>query len=187
MPRSVSPAFAAACAAGTVRPALLVEGYFDSGTVRLWSGIGALEWNGATYTGAGSILAIDPIEETGRVEAVGTRITLSGLPVDILALALAEPYQGRIVRIRQALLDENYGILADPDERFTGRADVMAIAEDGRSCTIALTVESRLIDLQRPRERRYTHDDQQSVYPGDRGFEFVAALQDKQIQWGPKG
>lgn len=219
--RSVSLGFAAAVEADVVAPAILVEGLFDSGAVRLWSGIGELTWNGHTWTGAGNLLAIGTIAEKGSVEAIGTTVTLSGIPSELVSLALAEPYQGRLVKIYLALfttgaaadyvyLTETDGdymttrtgdrlyvttvnggaagtIIADPDERFTGRADVMALSDDGQTATITLSVESRLIDLQRPRSRRYTHDDQQIYYPADLGLQYVADLQDKEFTWGSGG
>lgn len=184
MPRSVTSGFASAVAAGTVYPAILVEGNFDSGPLRLWSGIGNLTWNTYTWTGAGTLLGVETISEKGTVEALGTTVSLTGIPSSIISLALAEPYQGRLIRIYQALLDATGAVISDPDERFTGRADVMSISDDAATCTISMTVESRLIDLQRPRWRRYTNEDQQIDYPGDRGFEFVASIQDKPIKWG---
>ena len=184
MPRTINPAFASALAAGEVLPAIFVEGLFDSGAVRLWSGIGQITWNSVVWTGAGQLIAVDTIQERGDVQALGTAVTLSGIPSDIVALALAEPYQGRIVRIYQALLTTAGAVVADPDERFTGRCDVMSIADDGQTASIRMTVESRLIDLQRPRERRYTNEDQKSRYPTDRGLEFLAAIQDRAVRWG---
>jgi hypothetical protein len=41
-----------------------------------------------------------------------------------------------------------------------------------------------LIDLNRAREWRYTHESQQQISPGDRGFEYVAGLQEREIRWG---
>ena len=184
MPRTLNGAFASAVAAGQVFPAILVEGLFDSGALRLWSGIGDLSWSSYTWTGAGNVLAVDAITERGDIQALGTTVTLSGIPSATVSLALAEPYQGRIIRIYQALLTSAGVIVADPDERFTGRADVMGIRDDAQTATISMTVESRMIDLQRPRERRYTHADQQIAYPTDRGLEYVATIQDQQIKWG---
>ena len=49
---------------------------------------------------------------------------------------------------------------------------------------ITLLAENRLRDLERLRARNYTDADQQAEYPGDRGFEFVPALQTMSIPWG---
>jgi hypothetical protein len=187
MPRALTTNFVAAVTAGVVRPALLVEAIFDSGPLRLWTGLGDLTWNGVTWTGAGQLLGIEPVEETAAIQANGTRITLTGIPSSLVALALAEPYQGRIVRVYLALLDDNFAVIADPDALFTGRADVMSIEDGAETCAITMSVESRLIDLQRARARRYEHEDQQIDYPGDLGFAFVTQIQDKPFRWGPGG
>jgi len=62
--------------------------------------------------------------------------------------------------------------------------DQMTIAEGPETSQIAMTVESRLIDLDRVRLRRYTSEDQKSRFPGDLAFDFVNDLQDKEIFWG---
>jgi hypothetical protein len=49
---------------------------------------------------------------------------------------------------------------------------------------VSISYESRLIDLERSRESRYTNEDQQRAFPGDRGFEFVPSLQDLSLTWG---
>jgi len=67
---------------------------------------------------------------------------------------------------------------------FSGRMDVMSITEDGDSCTITMTAESRLIDLERPRLRRWTSEDQKGLDATDKGFEFVNSLQEASIKWG---
>ena len=58
--------------------------------------------------------------------------------------------------------------------------------EGPESATITLNLESRLIQLERPKNRRYTHEDNKKDLPGDLGFEFVTDLQDKEIIWGKK-
>ena len=60
----------------------------------------------------------------------------------------------------------------------------MSIDDGGQTCTISVSAESRLIDLDRTRERRYTSEDQKIDFPNDKGLEFIADLQDKEIIWG---
>jgi hypothetical protein len=67
---------------------------------------------------------------------------------------------------------------------FAGRLDVPTIMDGADRCEIQITYESRLIDLNRAREWRYTHESQQQISPGDRGFEYVAGLQEREIRWG---
>ena len=49
---------------------------------------------------------------------------------------------------------------------------------------ITVTVENKLIMLERPRNRRYTDQDQKNLFSGDKGLEFVDDLQDKELVWG---
>jgi len=66
---------------------------------------------------------------------------------------------------------------------FKGRMDTMNIAL-GKTATITLTAESRLIDWSRPRIRRYTNADQQERFSADKGFEFVSDTVEIEIVWG---
>ena len=62
--------------------------------------------------------------------------------------------------------------------------DVMTIQEDGQTATVSITVENVLVDLERPRIRKLTDEEQQSRYPGDISLQSVASLQDRQLSWG---
>ena len=81
-------------------------------------------------------------------------------------------------------IDSSGALVVDPYTTFQGRLDVPEIVDGGDDCTIQISYESRLIDLERARERRYTHEDQQIDSPGDKGFEFVTLIQDQTVVWG---
>ena len=60
----------------------------------------------------------------------------------------------------------------------------MTIKDNGEIATITVTAESKLIDLDRSRERRYTSEDLKIDFPDDKGLEYIDDLQDKEIVWG---
>ena len=183
--RDLTAGMADAVTAPVIAPVMLAEALFDSGAVRVWSGYGELSWAGLTWYGAGHLLSVSAVTETQELRATGATFALSGIPSDLLGLALTEPYQGRPVRLLFGAMDTAAGaIIGDPYQMFAGRCDVMEITEGGDSATIEIAVESRLIDLERPRERRYEHEDQQTDFPGDRGLEYVPSLQNQEIKWG---
>jgi hypothetical protein len=62
--------------------------------------------------------------------------------------------------------------------------DQMNIEESADTATIEVTVENKLVDLERARVARYTSGYQKSIYPNDLGLDFVESLQDKQLPWG---
>lgn len=187
MARDIPAPFLAALAGAEITPFFAVDLMFQSGAVYLWSGYGDLYRTDTanTYLGAGQLLNISTVEETTEIQAVGANFTLSGIPSDFLSLALQEPYQGRECRIYFGSLVTG----VDPSflEIFSGEMDQMNIIEASDTCTISVSAENALIKLDRPVIRRLTNTDQQSRYPNDKGLEYVASLQDKEIYWGRKG
>jgi hypothetical protein len=163
-----------------ISPFFAVDLDFDSVPLYLWSGYGNLTIGSKVYLGAGDVLNISSITETAEVSARGATITLSGVPSSKITLALQTPYQGRECRIY-------FGVVSDPNdyvEVFSGEIDQMNVEESGDSASISVTVENVLIRLERPVIRRLTNEDQKSRYPDDKGLEFVASLQEKELFWG---
>ena len=184
MSREMTTALSEALDAGDLRPAIFFEGAFPSGMVRIWTGSGPLDWDGKSWTGVGVLLGLGALEETSDVVAAGTTVSLSGVPLDLVQMAIEEARQGLPGRIWLGLLTEDGSIIANPVQAFSGRLDVPEIKDDADTCTITISYESRLIDLTVARSWRYTHESQQVLYPGDLGFEYVTAIQDREITWG---
>jgi hypothetical protein len=183
MSRDLSPVVAAAVIAPSVQLALLAEFDFAGGPVRFWTGYGQQTWNGVVWTGSGELGGVSPISETTTVGAASMSFTLSGVPSDIIALALGDAYRGKACKLYLAIVDSN-AIIQDAYQVFGGRMDIMKIADTGPTCTITLNVENQLLDMGRARDLRYTDEEQQRLFPGDRGLEYVAKLSEKPIYWG---
>lgn len=191
-----------------VYPFFAVELKFDGDNIlRLWTGQGTLVLeDGTSWVGTGNLLNISAIEETSELAVKGATLTLSGVPSEVLSLALSEPYQGRVCNIyfgtfsQGSILQESssYILLQDGsrieletgekgfNEIFSGYMDQMNIEESGETSTIQLLVENKLVDLERARVARFTSGYQKSIYAGDLGLDFLEDLQDKQISWGRK-
>jgi hypothetical protein len=180
MSRDIATVITNALGDEVMEPFFAIDLEFDSGTLRFWTGVGDKTINGQTYIGAGTFLNISDIEETAEIAAAGITLTLSGIPSELLSLALTEPYQNRRCLIYFGIA----GNEADMAILFTGTMDRMDIEEGAESSTISLAVENRLLDLERIRVRRFTNRDQQSRFPGDRGLEFVETIQDRELFWG---
>lgn len=181
MARTVPAAILTALGQPNVAPFYAVEFDFDTAPVRFWTGYGDRTIEGNTYLGAGSLIGISGLEEVSDLSAKSATISLTGVPPELVSLALQEPYQNRGCRILFGVTNVD-----DVVEVFGGFMDVMTIEDSGDTSTISLTVESKLVQLERPKIRRYTHESQQARYPGDTFFSFVADLQDKEVVWGRK-
>src|SRR5262245_20795596 len=107
MARDLTSAAAAAVAADLVRPVIFYEGVYETGVLRLWSGVGTIEWNGQSWFGAGQMLGISPIEETSEIRAVGFSVALTADASAILSLNLGAARQGLPGSVWIGFFDEN--------------------------------------------------------------------------------
>lgn len=180
MSRDISTVIAQSLSDEVLSPFFAIDLEFDSGTLRLWTGVGAKVINGETYVGAGNFLQISEMRETAELRASGVTLSLNAIPTEILGLALQEPYQERPAKVYFGVAGQQSAM----SEVFTARMDQMTIEEGSQTCTIQLTVENVLIDLERQRVLRFTNNNQQSRFPDDRGFEFVETIQQRELFWG---
>lgn len=179
MTRSTPASLLTALSQPEVQPFYAVEMDFDSAPVRFWTGYGDRTIGGETYLGTGNLLSISGLEEVSDLSAKRITLQLSGVPASLVSLALQEPYQNRECKVYFGTTDTS-----TPIEVFSGLMDVMTIEDSGDTSTISLTVESKLVRLEKASNWRYTDGSQKSRYPSDTFFSYLADLQDRDIVWG---
>jgi len=179
MTRTVPAALLTALSQPEVYPFYAVEMAFDSAPVRFWTGYGDRTINSNTYLGAGNLIGISGLEEVNDLSAKNIKLTLSAVPQSLVSLALQEPYQRRVCKVYFGTTDTD-----EPIEVFSGLMNTMSIEDGGDSSVITLTVESKLVRLDKASNWRYTEANHQSRHAGDTFFSYVADLQDKDILWG---
>jgi len=162
-----------------VQPFYAVEFELDTAPIRLWTGYGDKVINSDTYTGSGNLLTIDGFEEVADLSAKSITISVSGIPSDLLEDALTEPYQRRPCRVYFGTRDQSTIV-----EIFSGFLNTMTIEDSGETSTISVLVDSKLVRLERPSNRRYTEESHRARYPSDNFFSYVQSLQQKDIVWG---
>ncbi|MEN9806090.1 MAG: hypothetical protein RL756_598 [Pseudomonadota bacterium] len=185
--KSLSIAQQSALDASHVVPVVFAQIDFASGNVQRYCTAGAsIAWNGYTWLGTGGLVNIEPIRETGSIESVGLRLTMSGVPSTLVSLALQGEFQGRPVTLWLALLDANGALIGTPITEYAGRLDTMTIVDGADSATISVTVESEMASLMGASVRRHTDADHQKDYPGDKIFAFVAQMKERALPF-PSG
>lgn len=185
--RSLTNTMAAAIQQPIVRPVIFYEGWFKNGVLNLWSGLGEIVWDQKVWTGTGGLLNISQVEETDQQQASGIVVSLSAVPSSKIALALAEVQRNQAGYVWLGLLDEVEDVIDDPHIIFRGRMDAVSIEDGAESAIIKVSYENEMITLEHARELRYTDQEQQRLFPGDKGLEFIAGLQDKTLRWGSRG
>lgn len=183
--RNLSQEMINALSAPVIWPALLLRGFFKSGEIRLWTGVGMLVHEGIAYQGMGDLISISTIEETDDIKATGVQIVLSAIKTEVIALALLELERGRRGDIYFGCLYESgNSLVPSPTLLFRGRLNTAQIRDAVEGPQLVLGYENELIDLERPRTRRYTAQEQRRYYPGDAFLDYIADLVDKKLNWG---
>lgn len=169
---------------GAISIEVLYEGGFSTETIRLWTGIGDLVWNSNTFKGNGYLLGIPGYTETkNQYQGNGVSVVLSGIPAELLAFALNDTSPKNTGKIYLAIFDMSGDIL-HVEQLFSGTLDQSVVNESPNYSEVVFTYEDEMSKLYVDRELRFTHEEQQSRYPGDRGFEYGPSIASKRIYWG---
>lgn len=184
MARSLPAALATQFAADELKPFYAVELGFDSGTLRFWTGLGEITANSVTWDGAGMVLSISSPNEGIDLSADGITISFAGLDTSIIGVVLTQNYRNRSAKVFIGALDATNQPVSDLYQVFAGRIDIMSIEEDGQTATVVMSVENVLIDLERPRSRKLTDEEQRKRFFDDPSLSKIGKLQDRQISWG---
>lgn len=196
MSRTIDSGLLAALTGNSVEPFYAVELLFDVktttdvngdpvdlGPMRMWSGLGDRTINvrgtDQVFAGVGALLNIAAAEEVSDLSAKAMTISLSGIDTNLISLALQEPYQRRKARIYMG----EKGV-SEVVEIFSGQMDTMQITDEPDMSTIVMTIESKLVELERSRNWRYTDESHKARHSDDTFFSFVQSIQDQQVAWG---
>lgn len=184
MSRDLGAIVEADLTADHIKPFFALDLHFDLGSLYFWTGLGPITLNSNDYVGTGNFMTITEVEETMETAVRGLGVGLTGLPPEVISLALSEPFQGRPAHLHFGLIDTSTGVASNLVEIFAGSMDTMDIEEGPETSTVKLNIENKLIDLERPRVARFTSANQRSRFPGDRGLDALPWLQDREIRWG---
>lgn len=182
MPRSLPSPMLSAFPSNAMALCYLVDIQLASGAAHVWSGVGSVVWNGNTYLGVGSLGAVGEVSEGSDVRADGTSIALSGIDPALLNDTVNDIQVGAPATVWLALFSE--GTIVCAYSLFAGTVDKPSLGVGPETFTIALGLETRMANLQRPSNRRYTSADQRNYYPLDSGFDWVETLNDIALLWG---
>ena len=163
-----------------------VKAEFDTDDILVWSGIDDLVIGSDTYTGAGTLLSVSNSEDNLELKSNGLVVSLSGMDTTIVNYALTENYQNRPLTLFMGYVMGGTNEVAGTLTIFKGRMTSLVINDAPDGSTVTIDAENRLVDLDRPSNLRYTKESQNFLHSGDTGFNRVASLQDKQINWGTK-
>lgn len=187
MSRGLAAANVTAATAAHKRPIVFLELQFDSGTLRLHNAVGTYTWGGNTWLGVGALGEVPPSEESEGQSPYRISYRLNGLNSTILQEALNEEVFERLAIRYDGFIGDDGQLVADPDEVRRDYMDTMEVLRGEEMESVMLNCESELVrDTQAP-GGLFSDEDQQALFSGDTGFQYLAQMIDAQVHWGPGG
>ena len=142
------------------------------------------QWaSGNTYLGVGDLGDISAARESEALGPASITLTLSGVDSDYISEALNSGNLYDTVTIYQGLRQDDGELYDDPWILWKGHYEFASVSV-GEQSAVAITCQHDLSQLNEKHGGRYTDEDQQSVYSGDVGLEFVADMIDVKLLWG---
>jgi hypothetical protein len=182
MPRDLPSLMIAPITSNAVSPCYLLDIQLVSGTEHVWNGVGTVSWNGNSYKGVGSFGAVSDIQEGSEVKADGTSVSLSGIDPTLLNETLNDIQVSAPATVWMGVFSE--GAILTAYKIFGGTVDKPQVGIGVDAIAITLALETKLANLQRANNRRYTAADQRRYYTDDSGFNWVEQQNDIAEIWG---
>lgn len=158
---------------------------FPSGFVRAHDGSGTISFGGNDYLGIGQFGRVEAVRETTSIVSQAAKLQLSGVDPALLS-TIGTGYQGRSATLFFGVVNQETNlVVAQPEELWSGRIDTLIVSLSKGAATISINCEPRL--RREPRIARYTHQDQQLQFVGDRFFDIVAKIPGFAGTWGARG
>lgn len=152
---------------------------------RACTGVRTYTTLGFDWLGIGEISGISDIADAADIAARQVTITASGVDPWITEPVLSRTnYKGRSAVIYRGLLDADNDLVDDPWIIWQGRMDVGSMVRDDQTNAAQIVCEPLAARLLRANVSRYSDQDHQIRFPGDKFYEFLPEMEKKDANWG---
>lgn len=161
--------------------ALLVEIDHPDGLVHVWSHSGTLVYNGFDWIGIGVLGRITAPQQSTALAIQQVTFEMSGLPpsVDKWLGKKIKNRQGRawLAAVKKQKVIDTFLVIDSVLDYATMKTD------NDRSVTISITGNVGFVSIERAINLSWTHEWQQTQYPGDTGLSLIPQLTNKDSNW----
>jgi len=182
MARALSAAFKAATKADNIIHGYAVELDFPFGIERMNSTPMTVQINGNTFIGAGDLMTVPTVKESGNIADLGVTIGFSGIDNARLQAIMNADIQYRPMVMWELVFNADHTLL-DTHQIGSWRMDT-ATASVGDVSQVNIKASSLWDSWRIKKDRFYTNEDQIGRHPGDTFFKQLVPNMDKVVLWG---
>jgi len=180
--RELEAGLKAAAQSAVFNYVLLVDLAFPSGVVYAHNSIGTISFGGNDYLGVGALGSIGVINESSELVDQPINLGLSSIDSSIIDAIKTDDVYGRDANIYIGVLDVDGGLVGTPTNWVAGYMDTTSIVI-GDQNSISIKIQTKSAKLRQKNNKRWTLEDHQFKYPGDRFFEFLPYVILAQPTW----
>ena len=165
--------------------AILLHFEFLTDPKRIHLGYGPVKAGGHVWQGIGEAGGMQGLERASRGSAPQATFSLSGVDNDHLSAFLSQrtEVKGRKVNVyaqfyTQDLQPIDYLLLV-----YSGRMDRMSLRRSVSTSTVYVTAEQPFARRARVPNGTLSDRDQKRLFPGDRGLELIAQIENHKAYW----
>ncbi len=166
----------------------LVEMLFTTATYRFTNWTHTVNWAGHDWLGYGTVLGINQVSESERLQWPALDISLNIANQAWLALALGNvaTYRHRPINLYFAVLDDELRAVGEPELCWAGEMDQVRLKTgngEGDAGVVSMRCEIPGKDGRGPQTLRLNNAQHQARYAGDTGLSRIEALSGKPVTW----
>ena len=151
----------------------LIELVFDEGEINIWSLPFDGEFEGKDYQALDGLTGGISYRSSLDGGSPDASADLSGNSTELINIALNEPFQNRITRIRIGNLQEDEKTIDAVETLFVGRMVAMPVTLDADGSEVSVEVNSIFEDLNEGTDLRFSDADQARINRDDRMFSRI--------------
>ncbi|MGI9503982.1 MAG: hypothetical protein ACR2RE_13115, partial [Geminicoccaceae bacterium] len=151
----------------------LIELVFDEGEINIWSLPFDGEFEGKDYQALDGLTGGISYRSSLDGGSPDASADLSGNSQELINIALNEPFQNRIARIRIGNLQEDEKTIDAVETLFVGRMVAMPVTLDADGSEVSVEVNSIFEDLNEGTDLRFSDADQARINRDDRMFSRI--------------
>ena len=157
-------------------PVHFVSVHLDAYILYMNDSYKTIDFGGNSYLPTGNLMGFSDIVETAELIVSSMTLSLSGVSQDWISLVLNEDYINREVKVYTGFLNRfTQELIPDPFLIFDGRIDTPTLSEnpDDGTSIVSVSATNAWVDFNRMTGRHSNNEEQQMLFPGDKGFEFA--------------
>jgi len=154
------------------KPVVLIDLFFDSGTIRVWTRPFEGEFEGETYQPLAGITGALAVRQSLDQSSLDIAAQITGTADEIRAAGLTEEFQCRDAQVRLGNVNAA-GDIEAAEIMILGTMQDIPIVEDESGGDVAIKIDSVFAEIDRPRDLRLSDADQARFNPDDTFFNFV--------------